>query len=131
MQICRGDSAFLGYGAWHVMKDFGNLFSRVVSIDLPQELREGNITAMRVDKTKRTMEIEIELKRLIAKSILATVETHLTEKLGISRTLLLQDIPVSCLPPIIFRNWYRSSSGRERWSTDSLRMQRRITARVA
>jgi len=75
------------------MKDFGNLFSRVVSIDLPQELREGEITAMRVDKSKRTMEIEIELKRLIAKSILATVETHLTEKLGISRTLLLPRYP--------------------------------------
>ncbi len=70
------------------MKDFSSLFSRILTIDLPEALLKGDIVQIQVDKTKRILDIQISMQELVARSILSQAEQHLSEKLGVNFTVL-------------------------------------------
>lgn len=75
------------------MKDFSSLFSRILSIDLPEALLKGEIIQIQADKAKRTLDIQISLQELTERSVLLQAEQHITEKLGVNRIGLYPRYP--------------------------------------
>ena len=69
-----------------MMKDFSTLFSPLLSGDLPEPLMKGKILRIQADKTGRSLDIQVGLEALVARSALTYAEQQITEKLGVNRT---------------------------------------------
>ena len=68
------------------MKDFSTLFSSVLSGDLPEALLKGRVLRLQANKAGRTLDIQVGLEALVARSVLTYAEQQITEKLGVNRT---------------------------------------------
>jgi DNA polymerase-3 subunit alpha (Gram-positive type) len=86
------------------MKTLGEVFDSQFGINLPQQISQGELTQLNINKQARLITLAVKFNGLVERNTLFDTEKLITKTLAY-HTVIKPHFPQSCFPLIIFLSY--------------------------